>query len=141
MTGPVRETIWLSILENGTLKETKDPALSLAALSDRGQVAAWALLLFALTLVGALPLLAQGLNLSKVSSSTPHLALVMTGMLVISCAPTLAALLVVGFYPGAGGIRSITREKQYSVLASAPVGKALPPLPAERQADLFGCAS
>lgn len=95
---------------NGTLRETKDPALSLAALSDRGQVAAWVLLLFGLTLLGALPLLAHGLSLSKVTSSTPHLALVMTGMLVISCAPTLAALLVAGFYPGAGGIRSITRQ-------------------------------
>ena len=95
---------------NGTLRETKDPALSLAALSDRGQVAAWVVLLFGLTLLGALPLLAQDLNLSKVSSSTPHLALVMTGMLVISCAPTLAALLVAGIYPGAGGIRSITRQ-------------------------------
>lgn len=73
---------------NGTLRETKDPALSLAPLADRGQVAAWAVLLFALTLVGALPLLARGLNLSKVSSSTPHFALVMTSMLVISCAPT-----------------------------------------------------
>lgn len=95
---------------NGTLRETKDPAHSLATLSDRGQVAAWVVLLFGLTLLGALPLLAQGLNLSKVSSSTPHLALVMTGMLVISCAPTLAALLVAGIYPGAGGIRSITRQ-------------------------------
>jgi membrane protease YdiL (CAAX protease family) len=34
----------------------------------------------------------------------------MMGMLVISCAPTLAALLVAGFYPGAGGIRSVSRQ-------------------------------
>ena len=95
---------------NGPLRETKDPELALSAVSARGQVAAWAVLLFALTLVGALPLLAQGLNLSKASSLTPHLALVMTGMLVISCAPTLAALVVVRFYPGAGGIRSIARQ-------------------------------
>jgi membrane protease YdiL (CAAX protease family) len=79
-------------------------------LLDRGQIVAWVLLLFALTVLGALPLLIQGLNLGKVSSSTPHLPLVMTGMLIISCAPTLAALLVAGFYPGAGGIRSVTRQ-------------------------------
>lgn len=95
---------------NGSLRKTKDPALALAALSARGQVAAWTVLLFALTVLGALPLLAQGLTLRKISSSTPHLGLVMTGMLVISCAPTLAALLVAGLYPGAGGIRSITRQ-------------------------------
>jgi len=83
---------------------------ALRALTNRGQIVAWVLLLFALTLAGALPLLAQGLNLGKVSSSTPHLAIVMTGMLIISCAPTLAALLVTGLYPGAGGIRSIARQ-------------------------------
>ena len=83
---------------------------ALRALTIRGQIVAWVLLLFALILAGALPLLAQGLNLGKVSSSTPHLAIVMTGMLIISCAPTLAALLVTGLYPGAGGIRSIARQ-------------------------------
>ena len=88
----------------------KDPPLTLATSRDGGPIVAWVLLLFALTLFGALPLLVQGLNLGKVSSSTPRLAAVMTGMLVISCAPTLAALLVAGFYPGAGGIRSVTRQ-------------------------------
>jgi membrane protease YdiL (CAAX protease family) len=80
------------------------------ALTNRGQIVAWVVLLFALTFVGALPLLVQGVSLSKVSSSTPHWAVVLTGMLVISCAPTLAALLVAGLYPRAGGIRSITRQ-------------------------------
>ena len=87
----------------------KDP-LVVAMSWKREQIAAWVLLLFALTFLGALPLLAQRLNLSNVSSSTPHLAAVMTGMLVISCAPTLAALLIAGFYPGAGGIRSIAGQ-------------------------------
>jgi membrane protease YdiL (CAAX protease family) len=82
----------------------KDSPLTLAISRDGGQIVAWVLLLFALTVLGALPLLVQGLNLTKVSSSTPHLPVVMTGMLVISCAPTLAALLVAGFYPGAGGV-------------------------------------
>jgi membrane protease YdiL (CAAX protease family) len=77
---------------------------------NSGQIIAWVLLLFALTVLGALPLLLQGLNLSHVSSSTPHLPPVMTGMLVTACAPTLAALLVAGFYPGAGGVRSVSRQ-------------------------------
>src|SRR5207244_1398407 len=77
---------------------------------NSGQVTAWILLLFALTLVGALPLLLQGINLTQISNSTPFLPLVMTGMLVTSCSPTLAALLVAGIYPGAGGVRSVTRQ-------------------------------
>jgi len=40
----------------------------------------------------------------------PHLPLVMIGMLATSCAPTLAALFIVGLYPGAGGVRSIARQ-------------------------------
>jgi len=74
-----------------------------------GQLIAWVLLLFALTVSGGLPLIAEGLNLSKISQSK-HLPLVLTGMLVTACAPTLAALLVAGLYPGAGGIRSVTRQ-------------------------------
>jgi hypothetical protein len=73
-----------------------------------GQIGAWVLLLFIITGLGALPLILQGLNLSRISQSTPHLPLVMTGMLLTSCAPTLAALFVVGLCPGAGGLRSIS---------------------------------
>jgi len=73
-----------------------------------GQIGAWVLLLFVLTSLGALPLILQGLDLSRISQSTPHLPLVMTGMLLTSCAPTLAALFVAGLYPGAGGLRSIS---------------------------------
>lgn len=75
-----------------------------------GQFGAWVLLLFAFTGLGALPLILQGLNLTKISQSTPHLPLIMTGMLVTSCAPTLAALFVAGLYSGAGGVRSISRQ-------------------------------
>jgi membrane protease YdiL (CAAX protease family) len=75
-----------------------------------GQIIAWVLLLFAFTILGALPLLLQGLTLSTISQSTPHLPLVMTGMLVTSCAPTLAAIFVAWLYPGAGGVRSIFRQ-------------------------------
>jgi membrane protease YdiL (CAAX protease family) len=72
-----------------------------------GQIIAWVALLFALTIIGALPLLFQGLNLTGISQSTPHLLLVMTGMLVTSCSPTLAALFVARFYPGAGRLRTV----------------------------------
>jgi membrane protease YdiL (CAAX protease family) len=75
-----------------------------------GQVTAWIGLLFALTLLGALPLLLQRINLTQISSSTRLLPFVMTGMLVTSCSPTLAALLVAGLYPRAGGVRSVSRQ-------------------------------
>lgn len=75
-----------------------------------GQFGGWVLLLFVFTGLGALPLILQGLNLTKISQSTPHLPLIMSGMLVTSCAPTLAALFVAGLYPGAGGVRSIFRQ-------------------------------
>ena len=73
-------------------------------------VVVWAALLFALTVLGGLPLLLRGLNLNKISPSTPYLPLILTGMLVSSCAPTLAALFVAGLYPEAGGIRSLLRQ-------------------------------
>jgi membrane protease YdiL (CAAX protease family) len=78
--------------------------------SNVGQIVAWILGLFALTFIGALPILLQGLNLTRISQSTPHLQLVLIGMLVTSCSPTLAALFVVGLYPNAGGLRSISRQ-------------------------------
>ena len=55
-----------------------------------GQLIAWVLLLFALTVIGGLPLIGEDLNLSKISQSK-HLPLVLTGMLVTACAPTLAS--------------------------------------------------
>ncbi|HZR27147.1 MAG TPA: CPBP family intramembrane glutamic endopeptidase [Terriglobales bacterium] len=78
--------------------------------SNVGQVIAWIALLFALTVIGALPMLFQGLNLTRISQSTPHLPLVLMGMLVTSCSPTLAALFVTWLYPGAGGLRSVFRQ-------------------------------
>jgi len=83
----------------------KDPTA--AAPWESGQIIAWVLALFALTGLGALPLLLQGLSLNGISGATPHMALILLGMLMISCSPTLAALLVVEFYPRAGGIHSI----------------------------------
>jgi len=75
-----------------------------------GQIIAWVVLLCTFTVIGALPMLLQGLNLTGVSQSTPHLPLVLMGMLVTSCSPTLAALFVVLIYPGAGGLRSVFRQ-------------------------------
>ena len=88
----------------------EDSATSRPIAKNRGQIAAWAILLSALTLLGALPLLIQGVNLKGISSSTRYLPLILTGMLVTSCSPTLAALVVAGLYPGAGGIRSVTHQ-------------------------------
>jgi membrane protease YdiL (CAAX protease family) len=78
--------------------------------SNAGQIIAWVVLLFALTVIGALPMLLMGVNLTKISQSTPHLQLILMGMLVTSCSPTLAALSVALFYPGAGGFRSLFRQ-------------------------------
>src|SRR5258708_3163028 len=75
-----------------------------------GTVVAWVVSLFLLTLLGALPLLFGGLNLTRISSSTPHLPLIYAGMLITACAPTLAALFVAGLYPSAGGVRSVSRQ-------------------------------
>jgi membrane protease YdiL (CAAX protease family) len=88
----------------------KNSTINHAIRWNSGQFVAWILLLFSLTVLGALPLMLQGLNLNSIAPSTPHLPLVMTGMLTTSCAPTLAALLVAAFYPGAGGVRSISRQ-------------------------------
>src|SRR5258708_6602029 len=88
----------------------KDSPINGAVAWNSGHLIAWILSLFSLTVLGGLPLMLQGLNLNKVSSSTRYLPLVMTGMLVTACAPTLAAILVAAFYPGTGGIRSVSRQ-------------------------------
>jgi membrane protease YdiL (CAAX protease family) len=93
-------------------------------------VIAWAVLLFALTVLGGLPLFLGGLNLSRISPSTPHLPLILAGMLVSACAPTLAALFVAGLYPGAGGVRSILHQARtwrvgiawYALALIGPIG-------------------
>ena len=78
--------------------------------SSAGQIVAWVVLLFSLTVIGGLPLLLQGINLTGISQSTRDLPLILTGMLVTSCSPTLAALFVARLYPGAGGLRSVFRQ-------------------------------
>ena len=78
--------------------------------SNISPIITWVALLFALTVTGALPLLLQDLNLNRISESTPHLPLVLTGMLVTSCSPTLAAIFVARFCPRAGDSRSVFRQ-------------------------------
>src|SRR5258708_10404094 len=90
----------------------KDSPINGAVAWNSGHLIAWILSLFSLTVLGGLPLMLQGLNLNKVSSSTRYLPLVMTGMLLTACAPTLAAILVAAFYPGTGGIRSVSPHER-----------------------------
>jgi len=93
--------------------------------ANGGPIIAWVLLLFGVTVLGGLPLFLGGLNLSRISSSTPHLPFILLGMLVSACAPTLAALLVAGLYPQAGGVRSISRQVRTWRVGIAWYGVAL----------------
>ena len=83
------------------------PQITPERYSSVGPIVAWVVLLFSLTVIGGLPLLLQGVNLRGISQSTPHLPMILTGMLVTSCSPTLAVLFVTPLYPGAGGLRSV----------------------------------
>ncbi len=106
--------------------ETKYTVKDSKPVAERGgQIIAWVVLLFALTVLGALPFILGGLNLNQISSSTPHLPFILTGMLITACAPTIAALLVAGFYPGAGGVRSVSRQMRTWRVGIAWYGVAL----------------
>ena len=106
--------------------ETKYKVKDSKPVAERGgQIIAWVVLLFALTVLGALPFILGGLNLNQISSSTPHLPFILTGMLITACAPTIAALLVAGFYPGAGGVRSVSRQMRTWRVGIAWYGVAL----------------
>lgn len=69
-----------------------------------GPVAAWILLLFVLTFVGALPLMG-GLNIGHASARAA--SLVFAGIVLTAYAPTLAALLVAAY---TGGGRALLRQ-------------------------------
>jgi len=69
----------------------------------------WLLGLFAITALGVLPLFLYRLDLSKLTFSTPVPVVVGIGIEVTAYAPTLAALLVVAFVPGGGGIKRLLR--------------------------------
>jgi uncharacterized protein len=86
-------------------------------------VIAWAVLLFVLTIIGALPLILGGLSLNKLSSSSPPL--VFGGIELTAYAPTLAALIIAGFFPEGGGVRSLLRQVAIWRLGIAWYGLAL----------------
>ena len=70
-------------------------------------VVAWAALLFALTFVGALPLVVGGMDLNNLPGSSPILPLATAGIVLIAYAPTLAALLVAS---RSGDVRALLRQ-------------------------------
>lgn len=78
--------------------------------AKKGPIVAWILVLFALTILCALPLIFGGVGLRKLSPSAPLFGLSIAGFTLAGCAPTIAALLVAGFYPGAGGARVLLRQ-------------------------------
>jgi len=68
---------------------------------------AWAVLLVVLTFLGAFPFIITGLRLNELSPSRPLFPLAFAGMELAAFAPTLAAILVTGFFPGGGGVRPL----------------------------------
>jgi len=74
---------------------------------------AWTILLFALLTLCLLPLFLGGVDLNKLSasSSLPAVAiLAVVGILISAYTPTLAAVVVARFWPGAGGLRPLLRQ-------------------------------
>ncbi len=69
----------------------------------------WALLVFGITFVCALPVLIAGIDLTNVTFTTDIPVAVGVGILLTGYAPTFAALLVAWLVPGAGGVRALLR--------------------------------
>ena len=69
----------------------------------------WVILVFGFTLVAALPVIIAGIDLGQVNFSTPIPVAVGVGILLTGYAPTFAALVIVRFVPGEGGIRRLLR--------------------------------
>ena len=90
----------------------------------------WAILVFGFTLVAALPVIIAGIDLGQVTFSTPIPVAVGIGILLTGYAPTFAALVVVRFLPGQGGIRRLLRPALrwrvapvwYVVAIGGPIG-------------------
>ncbi len=68
---------------------------------------AWVALLFALTFIGALPLVVGGMDLNNLPGSSPRLPLATAGIILTAYAPSLAALLVAS---RSGGVRALLRQ-------------------------------
>jgi len=69
----------------------------------------WALLVFGITFLCALPVLVVGVDLSHVTFETPLPVAVGVGILLTGYAPTFAALLVAWLFPGESGVRRLLR--------------------------------
>ena len=80
------------------------------SLRNSGSIVAWVVMIFLLTLLGALPFIIGGLRFNGFSPSTRLSRLAFAGMGLTGFAPGLAALLIAGFFPGAGGVRSLLRQ-------------------------------
>src|SRR5260370_21621584 len=78
-----------------------------------GQIVAWVVLLFVLLFLCVLPFILGGVSLQglgKLSPSSPLFTLCVAGMTLTGFAPMMSALLVVGFFPGTGGVRPFLRQ-------------------------------
>src|SRR5438105_11633246 len=69
----------------------------------------WTALLFAITFLGALPVLIAGIDLTTVTFSSEIPIVVGVGIVLTGYAPTLAALLVAWLVPGSGGLGALLR--------------------------------
>lgn len=72
-------------------------------------VVLWALLVFGITFLCALPVLISGIDLSNVTFETPIPVVVGIGILLTGYAPTFAALLVGWLVPGESGARRLLK--------------------------------
>ena len=69
----------------------------------------WAVLVFAIAFVCALPVLIAGIDLTNVTFTSDIPVAVGVGILLIGYAPTFAALLVAWLVPGSDGVRALLR--------------------------------
>jgi membrane protease YdiL (CAAX protease family) len=73
------------------------------------EIVVWVVLIFVLTVLCALPFIIAGVSLPNMQS-TPLFPLCLAGMTLVGFTPTVSALLVAAFFPGAGGARPLLRQ-------------------------------
>jgi membrane protease YdiL (CAAX protease family) len=88
----------------------QDPETVTKNTGTGGPIVAWVVLLFVLTLLGALPFVIGRLRFAGFSPSTPLARIAFAGLGLIGFAPALAALLIAAFFPGTDGVRSLLRQ-------------------------------
>lgn len=92
---------------------------------DKVRVIGWILLLFAFTVLGALPFIIGGLNFHGLSSTTRLSPMAYTGLALIAFSPALTAILVTGSFSGRVGVRSLLRQVRTWRIGIAWYGVAL----------------